>query len=524
MPFIPTMADIAPYVRHKPLVDLMPYQRDVANFAIMNQYTGLFLSMGCGKTLVTLETIYELDPPCHVLIVGPKPVARSTWQAEIEKWHFPIRIKSLFMNEKGRPRSHAERLKLYGDVASMPPTVWFINQELVSDLVKNLPHVNGIPVWPFGMVILDEAQAFKSYTAKRFQDLAFVRPQIWRLMELTGTPTPTSPMDLWPLIYLLDQGQRLGPTITTYRSTWFTADKFVNNRPVSFVPRDGALEDIYRRIWDVTISVNAIAQKMPDVIMNDVPVSLTPEELAVYKEMVKEQVLAFKNGQMVDVKTIDEGAAQPTPDTASPTDAEVVDDDETHVATAANTAVLQAKLSQLASGAIYVDRTTKYIEVHREKIDATLSIIENTPGPVLVAYHFKSDLDMLLKYLHEANVDARKYDGSPEMVTSWNKGEIPVMLIQPASAGHGLNLQYGGSTLVWYTLPWSLEEYLQTNARLARQGQAQPVIIHHLLCERTIDGKILDALARKDLSQTELTDAIQLTIEDAESDESENQD
>lgn len=467
------------------------------------------------NTLITLETLYELNPPCHVLVIGPKPVVRSTWVSEIEKWHFPFHISSLITDDAGKQYSRNDRVALYKDIENRPPALWFLNRELVSDLVNNLPKTSGgAPRWPFGMVVLDEAQAFKSNRSKRFKALAKVRPQIWRLIELTGTPTPNGLLDLWALIYLLDQGARLGNTMTIYRNSWFNANQYVNGRPVKWNPVTGASDMIYRRISDITISFNNLGSRMPQVIFNDVPVYLDDDERAIYKEMLNEQVLAFSDGELtsVDDLTDDPVDYSDTSTTAAPKDVTASGE---HVAEAVNAAVLQAKLSQLASGAIYVDKTHDYVEVHTKKIDALLSVIENTPGPVLVAYHFKSDLDMIMKYLPEAGVEATPFDGSPGMVNDWNARKIPVMLVQPASAGHGLNLQYGGSTLVWYTLPWSLEEYLQTNARLARQGQAQPVIIHHLLCQGTIDSRILRALKNKNTSQKELLDSIALTIQDA---------
>lgn len=467
------------------------------------------------NTLITLETLYELNPPCHVLVIGPKPVVRSTWVSEIEKWHFPFHISSLITDDAGKQYSRNDRIALYQDIENRPPALWFLNRELVSDLVDNLPKTSGgAPRWPFGMVILDEAQAFKSNRSRRFKALAKVRPQIWRLIELTGTPTPNGLLDLWALIYLLDQGARLGSTMTIYRNSWFNANQYVNGRPVKWNPVTGASDMIYRRISDITISFNNLGSRIPQVIFNDVPVYLDDDERAIYKEMLNEQVLAFSDGELtsVDDLTDDPVDYSDTSTTAAPKDVTASGE---HVAEAVNAAVLQAKLSQLASGAIYVDKTHDYVEVHTKKIDALLSVIENTPGPVLVAYHFKSDLDMIMKYLPEAGVEATPFDGSPGMVNDWNARKIPVMLVQPASAGHGLNLQYGGSTLVWYTLPWSLEEYLQTNARLARQGQAQPVIIHHLLCQGTIDSRILRALKNKNTSQKELLDSIALTIQDA---------
>lgn len=452
------------------------------------------------NTLSTLELLWELNPHYHVLIIGPKPVIRATWNDEIEKWKFPFRTKSLIVNDKNKKLKVDERHALYKSIQDMPhPAIWLINREMVCDLVDHLPKKNGKCIWPFKMVILDEAQSFKSYKSKRFKALRSVSPQIHRLIELTGTPTPNGLEDLWPLIYLIDQGQRLGTSISAYRANFLMPTKRTpQGVPIGWIPLPGSDKIIHQLVSDITVSLPDIITKMPAVTYDNRMVQLSDNERKLYKKLVKDSVLEFTNGD------------------------EVV---------AANAAVLQAKLSQLASGALYVNHTTEYQEIHRRKIDETLHIIDNAGSPVLVAYHFKSDKEMLVKYLREVldpptlpkNMpfnDKRSavqvYDGSPDMVHRWNNGEIQVMLVQPASAGHGLNLQDGGHTLVWYTLPWSLEHYLQTNGRLHRQGQKYPVIIHRIMVEKTVDTQILSALTKKDLSEKALLQAVQLTIDEAE--------
>lgn len=467
-------------------MQLLPHQRLACNFVKSHPYCGLFLPMGLGKTSTTLEALYELNPTHHVLILGPKPVMRTTWADEIEKWGFPFRVNSLITNERGTQLTAAKRHEKYAAIYDHQPTVWFLNYELTVDLIEHLPRVKGKPIWPFPTVILDEAQAFKSPNSKRFKALKKMRPYMQRVIELTGTPAPNGVIDIWSLIYLLDQGARLGSTLTQYRTQWFVPTGYIDNRPYGWVPRPGSSDIIFQAISDITISFDSLASTIPPVTYNDVKVQLSKEERALYKEMVKERVLTFQV------------------------------DEETHEAIAVNAAVLSAKLSQMASGALYLDGTnTEWAHIHDRKLDACVNIIENAGSPVIVAYHFKSDMKMLVDRFKEEKIEAEVLDNSPDMVHRWNEGKIPVLLIQPASSGHGLNLQEGGYTLIWYTLPWSLEHYLQTNARLARQGQKHPVIIHRLLCEGTIDTKINNALKNKDTSQTALLNAVKLTLNDA---------
>lgn len=493
-----------PLAANPQFANLHTYQRQMADFAIEHPKCGLFLPLGSGKTLTTLEVLYELDPHYHVLIIGPKTVIRSTWTTEIEKFKFPFRIRSLIENEKGRKLNTQARHDLYQSIPDMTQAnIWLINRELVVDLVENLPKTKkGIPIWPFKFVIIDEAQAFKTYNSKRFLALKKVSDQIVRMIELSGTPAPNGIQDIWPLIYLLDGGERLGPNITQFRNTYMYPTLSINGVHTGWKPQAWAEPVVNNLIKDIVVSLPDLRQNMPNLIMSDNIVYLSKQEKKLYNELVKENVLEFDNKDTV---------------------------------TAVNAAVLQAKLSQLASGAIYVNGTAEYRKIHERKLEEAYKIIDNAGSPVLIAYHFKSDKEMLLEYLRaqldpkpkrgtkpkprpdndpKSNVQA--FDGSPEMVKRWNEKKIPVMLIQPASAGHGLNLQYGGHTLIWYTLPWSLEHYLQTNGRVYRQGQKDTVFIHRILTEKTVDTKITRALAAKDLSEKALLQAIEATIEDAE--------
>lgn len=460
-------------------IQLHPYQVQAKEFIKSRPYCGLFLDMGLGKTLITLSALYDLNPKGHVLVIAPKNIARSTWFDEIEKWNIPIRTKSLIVDEEGKGLKKEDRLKLYEEVLNDPPTMYFINRELVVDLVKNRPKVEGEKVWPYPNVVIDEMQSFKTYNSKRFKALQKVRPNIERLIGLTGTPTPNGLMDLWSQIYLMDEGTRLGRNITAYRESFFRPGLHINGYPVEWIPLHWSEDEIHKRISDLVISIKNTNLKLPKCTFNNVFVHMDDKEMAMYNKLMKTSVLEIGDEQV----------------------------------TAVNTAVLTAKLSQMASGALYVNENHDYEIIHERKLEQCEYIIRNTGSPVIVAYHFKSDLKMIKDYLIKMGHDAQKFDGSPEMIHKWNRGEVPVMLIQPASAGHGLNLQDGGHTLIWYTIPWSLESYLQTNARLHRQGQKNPVVIHHLMTKGTIDRRILKAIDKKDTSQKALLEAVRITID-----------
>ena len=491
------------------IIPLHNYQEYAKDFAITHPYCGLFLTMGLGKTAIILETLWELNPACHVLIIAPKNIARCTWQNEIEKWNMPIRTQSLVVNEKGKDLSKKKRDEILDSIpTNTQGTVYFINRELVPALVKRFPEQS----FPFKIVIIDESQSFKSYSSARFKALKTVRPYIDRLILLTGSPTPKSLEDLWSQIYLLDEGFRLGKNITTYRNTYFDPGLMINNHPVDYRPKPmmiapngkpyldengmviSAETAIYNRISDIVISMKNKYIKLPPITYNDMYAYMSDDEMKRYKNFMKTNVLDLANGDKIE---------------------------------AANAAVLSAKLSQMASGAIYCNTTDengnpipnkdhKYEIVHEHKLELCEYIINNTDSPVIIAYHFKSDLDMLMDYLPKHGIQPVVFDGTPQMEKSWNAKQIPVMLIQPASCGFGLNFQQGGHTLIWYTIPWSLEEYEQTNARIYRQGQTEPVIIHHLMTKGTIDKRILSAVNKKSLSQQDLLNAIEATVEEAD--------
>ena len=443
------------------------YQTYATEFMIKNPVSAVFLDMGLGKTVVTLTAINEMCRDSFlvskVLVIAPLRVARDTWPAEIEKWNH---LKGLtYAVAVG---TEAERRAALLQIAS----VYIINRENLCWLIED----SGLP-FDFDMVVIDELSSFKSHRAKRFKSLLKARPRIKRIVGLTGTPSTNGLMDLWAEFRILDLGKRLGRYITHYRQNYFIPDKRNGMVVFSYKPLPGAEEAIYKQIDDITISMKAEDYlDMPDCIYNEVKVKLDKKERKVYNTLKKEMVVSIG--------------------------ADEVD--------ASNAAVLSNKLSQLANGAIYSD-DKKVISIHDRKLDALEDLIEAANGkPVLVAYWFKHDFERIKK-----RFDVREIKSSKDIV-DWNNGQIPVAVIHPASAGHGLNLQAGGSTLIWYGITWSLELYQQTNARLWRQGQkSEAVIIHHIIAEKTVDEQIMAALNRKDKTQSALIDAVRVNLEAA---------
>ena len=352
---------------------------------------------------------------------------------------------------------------------------------MIPDLVNW--HIENQKPWPFQTVVIDELQSFKSHKSERFRAMKKMSPYIKRFIGLTGTPVPNGLTDLWAEIYLMDNGQRLGKNITAYHTRFFNPGLIKDNQILTWNPKWDAEEAIYDLISDLVISVQNPNLKLPDVTYNNVYCHLSDEEMDMYKEFKKEQILELQSEHGDEI-----------------------------VIEASNAAVLCGKLSQMASGTLYLEDKKSYQVIHQRKLEQLEYIIENTTSPVLVAYHFKSDKEEITKYLESKGYKPQTLDGSPDMIHNWNDGKIPVMLIQPASCGHGINLQYGGHTLVWYTIPWSLEHYIQTCGRIARQGQPKPVVIHHLLTKGTIDSRILNAIEKKDTSEKALLEAISAEI------------
>lgn len=440
------------------------YQSYATEFILSHPISAVFLEMGLGKSVITLSAIFDLCLDsflvCKVLVIAPLRVARDTWPAEIKKWDH---LKGLsYSVAVGTEKERIDALKKQS-------TLYIINRENVDWLV----HKSGIP-FHFDMVVIDELSSFKSYGAKRFKSLLKVRPSVKRIVGLTGTPSSNGLMDLWAEFRILDLGQRLGRYISHYRNTYFKPDKRNAQIVFSYKPLPGAEEEIYKQISDITISMKSTDYlKMPEYVSNEVFVTLSDKEWKVYSEF-KEEMVANLGDEEID---------------------------------AVNAAVLSGKLLQMANGAVYDSRNKAHV-IHEKKLDALEDLIEGANGkPVLVAYWYKHDLERI-----KDRFPVRQIQSSKD-IEDWNDGKIPIAVIHPASAGHGLNLQSGGSTLIWFGLTWSLELYQQTNARLYRQGQRDTVIVHHIITKNTIDEDVLLALTKKEKTQDALIDAVKANLE-----------
>ena len=441
------------------------YQAYATEFVLSHPYCGLILDMGLGKSVITLTALWDLlldsfDVGC-VLVVAPKHVAEDTWPREIGKWeHLKGLTYSLVMgSEKERRAALSRRAMIY-----------IINRENVSWLVE---HTH----WRFDALVIDELSSFKSAKAQRFKALKKVRPLCGRVIGLTGTPAPNTLIDLWPQMYLLDMGQRLGRFLTHYRERFFVPDKRNREIVYSYKLREGAEQKIYELIGDICISMKATDHlKMPELTMNRVEVHLSAQEQKLYDTLKREMILQLKDGEI----------------------------------DAVNAAALSGKLLQMANGAVY-DSQGRSITIHNRKLDALEDLAEAANGkPVLVAYWFKHDLARIQERFPESRVIDTSKD-----IADWNAGRISMGLLHPASGGHGLNLQDGGSTVIWYGLTWSLELYQQLNARLWRQGQkSSAVVIHHIIAAGTHDEDVMRALERKDVGQAALISAVRAQLEE----------
>lgn len=440
------------------------YQAYAIDYIETHPIAAVLLDMGLGKTVISLTAIADLlfdSFEAHrILVIAPLRVARDTWPTEIKKWQH---LKHLtFAICVGTPKERKVALMARADIT-------IINRENLQWLIES----SGFP-FDYDMVVIDELSSFKNHNSKRFKSLLKVRPSVKRIIGLTGTPSSNGLMDLWAEFRLLDLGKRLGRFITEYRNNYFVPDKRNGQIIYSYKPQPYAEERIYSQISDITISMKSADHlQMPELISSEYEVHLSEDEVARYEELKSDLVLELPDGEI----------------------------------TAANAASLTGKLSQLANGAIYSD-TGEIIEFHNRKLDALEDIIESANGkPVLVAYWFKHDLTRIKK-----RFDVREIKSSKD-IADWNAGKIPVAVIHPASAGHGLNLQAGGSTLIWFGLTWSLELYQQTNARLWRQGQTSgTVVIEHIITKGTIDEHILKALSKKKLTQNALIDAVKANL------------
>lgn len=439
------------------------YQRYATDFIINHPVSAVLLEMGLGKSVISLSAINELMldyfDVSRTLVIAPLRVANSTWPDEIKKWDH---LKHL--NYSVVIGSEKERL----DALGKPAHIYLINRENVDWLITK----SGIP-WKFDMVVIDELSSFKSYQAKRFKSLLKVRPKLKRIVGLTGTPSSNGLMDLWAEFRLLDMGERLGRYITYYRQNFFVPDKRNQQMIFSYKPKDGAEKKIYSLISDITISMKSKDfLKMPECVMNEVIVTLSDKEQKLYDSLKQDMVLSLEENEI----------------------------------DAINAAALSNKLLQMSNGAVYND-DKESLHIHDRKLDALEDLIEGANGkPVLVAYWFKHDLEKI-----KDRFDVRKIKSAKD-ISDWNEGKIPVALIHPASAGHGLNLQAGGSTLIWFGLTWSLELYQQTNARLYRQGQDSTVVIHHILTKGTIDEDVMKALKAKEKIQDALIDSVKARL------------
>lgn len=439
------------------------YQKYATDFIIAHPVSAILLEMGLGKSVITLTAIHKLMldsfEVSRTLVIAPLRVASTTWPEEIRKLEHLKHLTYSVVTGGEKKRLQALRT---------PAHIYIINRENVDWLVTK----SGVP-FHFDMVVIDELSGFKSYQAKRSKALLKVRPKVKRVVGLTGTPSSNGLMDLWAEFRILDLGERLGRYITQYRNTYFLPDKRNQQMIFSYKPKAGAEEKIYKKIGDITIAMKATDYlPMPDRIINKINIPLSATEQKRYDTLKREMAVSVK-GKEID---------------------------------AVNAASLSNKLLQMASGAVYDDEK-RMIPIHDRKLDALEEVIEGANGkPVLVAYWYKHDLERIKKRFTVQEIKTK------EDIADWNERKIPVAVIHPAAAGHGLNLQSGGCTLVWFSLTWSLELYEQTNARLYRQGQKETVVIHHLLAKGTIDEDVMNALAHKNKTQAALIDAVKANL------------
>lgn len=438
------------------------YQQFATDFILNQSICCLMLDMGLGKTVITLTALWQLTldsfDVSRVLVIAPKRVAEDTWPKELAKWEHLTGLTSSLVLGSAAERKAALQKKAF---------LYIINRENVTWLVKN-------HYWDFDMVVIDELSSFKSNKAERFKAMKKVRPMVNRIVGLTGTPAPNTLLDLWPQMYLIDMGQRLGRFVGGFRDRFFLPDK--RNREIiySYKPREGAEDAIYALISDICISMKAADYlDMPERIDNRIEVSMSPKERKLYDTFQKDMVLSIGDEEL----------------------------------DATNAAALSNKLLQMANGAVYGE-DKKVIPIHDRKLDALEDLVEAANGkPLLVAYWYKHDLQRIKARFK----NARCIDTAKD-IDDWNAGKIPLALIHPASAGHGLNLQDGGCTIVWFGLTWSLELYQQLNARLWRQGQKHTVVIHHIVTKGTHDEDVMRALENKDTRQSALIEAVRARI------------
>ena len=445
------------------------YQKYAVDFIKEHPVAAIFLSCGMGKSSIALTAIndmlFDTFEIRKVLIIAPIRIATVSWPDEIEKWDHLSNIR--YSVAVGTQAERIKALKADADI-------FIINRENLQWLIED----SGMP-FDYDMVVLDELSSFKNWQTKRYKAFMKVRPKVKRVIGLTGTPSSNGLMDLFAEYRCLDMGERLGRFIGQYRTAFFTPDRRNGSVVYTYKPLPGAEEEIYRRISDITVSMKSTDYlNMPRLIETEHAVEMDAGEKQMYEDMKKDLVLRLPEGEV----------------------------------TAANAASLSGKLCQMANGSVYNDDGTA-TEIHSKKLEALEDIIESANGnPVLVAYWYKHDLQRIEKKLTELKVKWSKID-TDESIRKWNAGEIQVGLIHPASAGHGLNLQFGGSTIVWYSLTWSLELYEQTVDRLYRQGQQSGTVsVIHIMTKGTIDERIVKALKMKGDTQTALIDSVKAVL------------
>lgn len=449
-------------------IDFIPhsYQKYSIDKIIDNKKYGLFLEMGTGKTVSTLtaisDLIYDYIEVDKVLVIAPKRVAEDTWAQEVEKWsHLSHLSVSLVL---GTAKQRTEALAADADiyVTNKENTKW-ICEKYRKD-------------WPFDMLVIDELSTFKNSSSQRFKILKKQMPLVNRFVGLTGTPAPKNIMDLWAQVYLIDAGERLGKNMTKFRQQYFYPTHQLTDHVFNWELKDGAKDEIYDKISDVTVSIESRDYlEMPERIDSVKEAKLSKKERAIYEQLEQDMIIEDTENDDKDIVAL-------------------------------NSAALSQKLLQLSNGAVYTDDGT-YKHIHDKKLEMLDEIVEEAQGkPILVFYNFKHDRERIL----ERYSFAEELEG--DYMRRWNNGEIQMLIAHPASAGHGLNLQHGGSIMVWFGLTWNLEYYEQANARLYRQGQKKTTVIHHLLTENSIDQRVYDALKNKKLNQSELMRAVKARI------------
>lgn len=531
-----------------PVSVLRPEQRRVHDFLVHTPYAAVWLPMGAGKTVTVLAALRTIAPTEHILVSAPAAVARATWPAEIARWGFPLPVVSLLDDPvTGRAIGRTRRVELVEAVADHPPALWLVNHDVLTRPARrDCPRCHGDPGrttdvgvcrdcqsgvadilacratagrpwWPFSTVVLDEAQAFKNHRARKVAVLRRARAHITRMIQMTGTPAPNGLADVWSQMVLLDGGERLGRTITDFRTRFMVPTSIGDGRPA--VWRDmqpGAEQRIYAAVADITLSRTA-PPPTPGRRVLDLWVDLDSDTQRRYDAFVRNRVVDLvarhrgrdDSGRVVDVEAVTQVVAN-------------------------NAAVLANVLRQFASGTVYPRddsdglgglgspgrssgsaMAVDHVVVHRFKMDAALAAVQRSLAdgqPVIVATGFVCEQQWLADELAQRRITATVFDTarSTDVVRRWNAGDIPVLLIHPRSAGHGLNLQYGGSRLLWFTLPWGLEEWAQTNARLDRPGQDTPVTIVRLVARGTHDEHMPGVLAAKEQVQAHLLCAVDM--------------